>query len=64
MEDNAKIKGTSVEERRSLERDIPLDRLCKPEEVADLVVFLASERARFITGATIQVEGGYIRGIY
>ncbi len=65
LEARAQRKGISVEEeRRSLEREIPMGRLGKPEEVADLVVFLASERAGFITGATIQVDGGYIKGVY
>jgi len=37
---------------------IPLARLGKPEEVADLVAFLASDRAAYITGQTIRVDGG------
>ncbi|MBI5582587.1 MAG: SDR family oxidoreductase [Deltaproteobacteria bacterium] len=45
------------------EKEIPLGRLGRPEELADLVVFLASERASYITGATIQVDGGYFRGL-
>ena len=40
-----------------------MGRLGKPEELADLVVFLASERAGYLTGATIQVDGGYYRGL-
>ena len=37
---------------------VPVGYLGDPEDVANLVVFLASPRARFITGATIQVDGG------
>jgi 3-oxoacyl-[acyl-carrier protein] reductase len=48
---------------RAWEAEIPLGRLGRPEELADLVVFLASERASYITGATIQVDGGYFRGL-
>jgi 3-oxoacyl-[acyl-carrier protein] reductase len=43
--------------------DIPLGRIGTPEEFANLVVFLASERASYITGVTVQVDGGLIRGI-
>ena len=38
--------------------DIPLGRLGDPEEVADLVAFLVSKRAGFITGASINIDGG------
>jgi NAD(P)-dependent dehydrogenase (short-subunit alcohol dehydrogenase family) len=40
------------------ERRIPLGRVGEPEEFADLVAFLASDRARFITGAAINFDGG------
>lgn len=43
------------------ESQIPLGRLGLPKEYADLVVFLASERASYLTGATIQVDGGIIK---
>lgn len=43
--------------------DIPLGRIGTPEEFANMVVFLASERASYITGVTVQVDGGLIRGI-
>jgi len=43
---------------------IPLKRLAQPQEIADLVVFLASERASYITGAVIQVDGGVIKGLF
>lgn len=38
---------------------IPLGRLAEPGEIADAVVFLCSERARFITGQVLAVDGGY-----
>lgn len=41
---------------------IPLGRLGEPREFADLAVFLASERASFITGGTFQADGGTVRG--
>jgi 3-oxoacyl-[acyl-carrier protein] reductase len=42
---------------------IPLGRFATPEEVADLVVFLASERASYISGASLAVDGGFIKGL-
>jgi 3-oxoacyl-[acyl-carrier protein] reductase len=42
----------------------PLKRLGQPEEFANLVVFLASERASYITGVSIQVDGGFVKGLY
>jgi NAD(P)-dependent dehydrogenase (short-subunit alcohol dehydrogenase family) len=38
----------------------PIGRLGKPEEVAELVIWLSSDRASFITGAYYPVEGGYL----
>jgi 3-oxoacyl-[acyl-carrier protein] reductase len=43
---------------------IPLGRCGTAAEIADLIVFLASERASYITGATIQVDGGLCRGLF
>jgi 3-oxoacyl-[acyl-carrier protein] reductase len=43
---------------------LPLGRIALPEEVADLVCFLASDRAAFLTGITITVDGGATRGVY
>ena len=40
-------------------RNTPLRRFGKPEEIADAAVFLASSRARYITGQTLFVDGGY-----
>jgi 3-oxoacyl-[acyl-carrier protein] reductase len=42
----------------------PLGRVGQPEEFAELVVFLASERASYITGTTIAVDGGLVKGLF
>jgi glucose 1-dehydrogenase len=44
--------------RKSLEADVPLGRAGRPEEVASLAVYLASEAAAYITGATLTIDGG------
>jgi 3-oxoacyl-[acyl-carrier protein] reductase len=44
--------------REQLERRIPLGRFARPEEVAEVVVFLASDHASYITGEVIRVAGG------
>lgn len=42
----------------------PLGRIGQPEEFANVVVFLASERASYVTGASIAIDGGIVKGIY
>ena len=41
-----------------IQNTVPLQRFGKPEEIADAAVFLCSERALFITGAVLRVDGG------
>ncbi len=48
----------SPEDRRRIEAEIPLGRFATPEEVAEAVVYLASPRARYVTGQTLVVAGG------
>jgi 3-oxoacyl-[acyl-carrier protein] reductase len=56
--------GTSADEhRQGWTRRVPLGRLLDPEELAALVVFLASPRSSGITGATFPVDGGLLRGL-
>lgn len=55
----AERTGTTLElELEKTTKTIPMARLGRPEELADLVAFLASERASYITGANIPVDGG------
>jgi 3-oxoacyl-[acyl-carrier protein] reductase len=60
----AQAAGKSLEEfLPQAAGEIPLGRIGSPEEFADVVVFLASERASYVTGTTLQVDGGLIRGL-
>ena len=60
----ADIKAASLDELlKSRIRDIPLQRLGRPEEVANVVAFLASECSSYMTGACVTVDGGVMRGI-
>lgn len=61
----ARAQGISVEEaERQVTANIPVGRLGQPEELAALITFLASERAGYITGTAIQVDGGYVKGLF
>ncbi len=53
------MQSLSKEEIEFLEKDIPLQRLAKPEEIAKTVKFLISDENSYITGQTIVVDGGF-----
>ncbi|MDP2167675.1 MAG: SDR family NAD(P)-dependent oxidoreductase [Thermodesulfovibrionales bacterium] len=48
--------------KQYINSEVPMKRLGRPEEVADAVLFLSSERASFITGSCLVVDGGQTRG--
>lgn len=54
---NSAISGEILEE---LKEDTPLNRIGTPEDVAAAILFLASDKASFITGQTLAVDGGFI----
>ena len=53
------VSGTREEFDAHEAGTIPLGRLCDPEEIAEMIAFLASEKARYITGQIISVDGGF-----
>ena len=64
---SARTAAATGKSEREIEQfwinDIPLGRLGRPEEIADAIVWLASERASFVTGQTLIVDGGMYKGL-
>jgi 3-oxoacyl-[acyl-carrier protein] reductase len=69
-----RVEELAVERARNEERDagevmaeigrrIPAGRMGDPEELAAVVAFLASARASYVTGTTLQVDGGFVQGL-
>lgn len=59
----SKMLGKSIDESIDFyaKSNIPMGRYGKPEEIADLILFLASERASYITGQAINIDGGMVK---
>lgn len=65
FEGRAKSQGITPDKVESgIIRGIPMGRLGRPEELANLVVFLGSEMASYMTGVSVQVDGGSVQGLY
>ncbi len=60
---NKNLMGNQAE-LNALLKNIPLNRMGTPEDVADLAAFLASEKAGYITGSTYVVDGGLMRSYH
>ena len=58
-----KLGISAAEFKQRWEQEIPMKRLGEPREFAALAAFLVSERASYITGTSIQVDGGWVRGL-
>jgi NAD(P)-dependent dehydrogenase (short-subunit alcohol dehydrogenase family) len=54
--------GDPAAEKQRFIRRIPMGRYVEPAEVADLVLFLASDESRMITGTTLGIDGGSLAG--
>ena len=65
QKDLAARAGKSLEEWLATRStpDIPMGRIGTPEEFANMVVFLGSERASYVTGCVVQVDGGLIKSV-
>ncbi len=57
------LYGSLEEAERQASGDVPAGRLGTPEEYGDLVAFLCSERAAYLTGAVIPLDGGLLRSV-
>ena len=57
------VAAQSEEAMSELARGIPLGHVGRPEDVASVVAFLVSPRGRYVTGATIPVDGGLHRSL-
>lgn len=53
------IKNNTEEEINKIAMDIPLGRMAKPKEIAEIVYFLSSEKNTYLTGQKITVDGGF-----
>lgn len=56
-------EGSMENAERSAGKTVPAKRLGRPEEFGDLVAFLASERAAYVNGTTIPIDGGFLRSV-
>ncbi|BDC18973.1 SDR family oxidoreductase [Acidianus sp. HS-5] len=65
VKDKAKREGKSEEDAlREIIKDVPLGRPANPEEIANVIIFLASSLSTYVTGSIIPVDGGYIKAIF
>lgn len=58
-----KVKEEPIDSENMIRKEVPLQRFGRPEEIADVVTFLASDRASYVTGAVWIVDGGQTRSM-
>ncbi len=62
-EQASESKKSFEKAREDSESNIPMGRWGEPDELADVITFLASERASYVTGTALQVDGGLVSGL-
>jgi NAD(P)-dependent dehydrogenase (short-subunit alcohol dehydrogenase family) len=61
LREEAANRGITTDEMKDIEwAKIPLEHACPPEDIANAIVFLASDEARYMTGASLDVNGGVL----
>ena len=53
-----KLKNNPIKVKKYINQNVPLNRFAKPEEIANAVVFLASDKSMFTTGSNLVIDGG------
>lgn len=59
-----RLYGDDETKLREAAKEVPIGRIASPAEFAPLVAFLCSEPARYVTGQTISIDGGLVRGLF
>ena len=59
-----KIKNNKKDVSNYIKTNVPMNKLGCPDDISDAALFLCSDRAKFITGATLVVDGGQTKGVF